>query len=382
VTRNVARLGDIATITSGFAFKSTHFNESGDGLPLVRIRDVTVGSSETFYSGEFKEEFLLENGDALIGMDGEFNLAKWRGGKALLNQRVCKVEAADARIDQEYLIRFLPSALKKIEDRTPFVTVKHLSVKELREVEVPTPPIAEQRRIAAILDKADALRAKRREALAKLDQLLQSVFLDVFGDPIENPKNWPLELLGEMCDVRDGTHDSPKYVDRGHPLVTSKNLSSGEVKLDGALLISNEDFIQINRRSRVDKGDLLMPMIGTIGNPVLVDHEPNYAIKNIALLKFHNARVTNTYILHLLRSHFFERVTAQKNRGGTQKFLALKDIRGMQVPVPDSASQILFDDRLRAISEQRSLLLSSICASERLFAGLQSQAFKSGFQGG
>ena len=110
MTATSAPLGDLAAITSGFAFKSSEFNTTGDGLPLIRIRDVVSGRSETFYSGDFKPDHVIENGDALIGMDGEFNLAKWRGGRALLNQRVCKVEAKDERLNQEYLVRLLPKA--------------------------------------------------------------------------------------------------------------------------------------------------------------------------------------------------------------------------------------------------------------------------------
>ncbi len=109
---------------------------------------------------------------------------------ALLNQRVCKIDEISGDIDRGYLGRFLPVALKEIEDATPFVTVKHLSVKALNEIQIPLPPLAEQKRIAAILDAADNLRAKRRESLAELDTLLQSTFLDLFGDPVTNPMGW------------------------------------------------------------------------------------------------------------------------------------------------------------------------------------------------
>lgn len=127
----VKPLRDLVKITSGFAFKSNLFNTENNGLPLIRIRDVVRGYSDTFYDAEYKDEYVIQNGDALIGMDGEFNLAKWRGGKALLNQRVCKIESTSEELSQGYLIRFLPKALKDIEDKTPFVTVKHLSIKDI-----------------------------------------------------------------------------------------------------------------------------------------------------------------------------------------------------------------------------------------------------------
>lgn len=135
-----ARLSDVAKLDYGFAFDSKRFNKEGRGLPLVRIRDVVPGRSDTYYSGEYTDRYLVEDGDFLIGMDGQFNLACWQGGKALLNQRVCRIGALDDSLDRAYLARFMPAALKAIEDSTPFVTVKHLSAGVLGGVRVPLPP--------------------------------------------------------------------------------------------------------------------------------------------------------------------------------------------------------------------------------------------------
>ena len=126
----IARLEKFTKITSGFAFKSGEFSESR-GIPIVRIRDVKRGYTETYYTGEYDPAYIVENGDILIGMDGEFNAAKWRGGKAVLNQRVCRIEADESKLNQVYLYYFLPKPLKKIENQTPSVTVKHLSVKKI-----------------------------------------------------------------------------------------------------------------------------------------------------------------------------------------------------------------------------------------------------------
>ncbi|MDM7861919.1 restriction endonuclease subunit S [Alteromonas sp. ASW11-36] len=194
----LAPLNEHVDILSGFAFKSDLFNTSGDGLPLVRIRDVVAGESETYYSGEYSEDYVLENGDMLIGMDGDFNRARWKGGRALLNQRVCKVTAKADTLDQSYLYHFLPKALAKIHAETPAVTVKHLSVKGIRNIEIPLPPLDEQKRIAAILDKADAIRRKRQQAIQLADDFLRAVFLDMFGDPVTNPKGWETKTVEQL----------------------------------------------------------------------------------------------------------------------------------------------------------------------------------------
>ena len=251
----------------------------------------------------------------------------------------------------------------------------NLNTKIVRALPFVYPPLAEQKRIAGILDAADALRAKRRKALAQLDILLQSTFLEMFGDPVTNPMGWKVESLGVICDVRDGTHDSPKYVEAGHPLLTSKNFKDGGIDYAGASLISDEDFAQINKRSKVDVEDLVMPMIGTIGNPVLVEHEPDFAIKNVALIKFAIDSPDNRFIRALLCSHYFDHITSKANRGGTQKFVALKDLRGMPIPLPSLALQRRFAAFVESVEQQKIQMRAHLAELDALFASLQSRAF-------
>ena len=98
-------------------------------------------------------------------------------------------------------------------------------------------------------------------------------------------KNWVVKKLGEVYDVRDGTHDSPKYVEEGYALITSKNLKNDNLNYDKVNYISEQDYVNINKRSKVDVGDILFAMIGTIGNPIVIKDEPDFAIKNVALFK-------------------------------------------------------------------------------------------------
>jgi len=138
--------------------------------------------------------------------------------------------------------------------------------------------------------------------------------------------------LSDVCDVRDGTHDSPKYVEYGYPLVTSKNIKNGQLDLSIVNFITEEDYNKINERSKVDVGDIIMPMIGTIGNPYLVEEICDFAIKNVALIKCDNIKVINKFVWYFLQSNVFERYVDTKNKGGTQKFLSLGDIRAIELP--------------------------------------------------
>ncbi len=200
---------------------------------------------------------------------------------------------------------------------------------------IPLPPLSEQKRIAAILDKADAIRRKRQQAIQLADDFLRAVFLDMFGDPVTNPKGWPVDKFGNVFDVRDGTHDSPSYVSSGFPLITSKNIKNGEIDMLDVNYISKEDYELINRRSKVDVGDILMPMIGTIGNPAIVRDEPLFAIKNVALIKLGRSSLPAEFVLALLNGPLLEAAVQQKSRGGTQKFLGLGDIRDLNCYLPD-----------------------------------------------
>jgi len=146
------KLNDVVDVLNGFAFSSKGFN-TGTGLPLIRIRDIVSGITETTYDGDYNEEYLVDNGDLLVGMDGDFNSAFWRSGKALLNQRVCKLVANEAFYSQRFLAYLLPGYLSAIHEHTSSVTVKHLSSKTIQSIPLPLPPQNEQTRITAKLDE-------------------------------------------------------------------------------------------------------------------------------------------------------------------------------------------------------------------------------------
>ena len=153
------------------------------------------------------------------------------------------------------------------------------------------------------------------------------------------PPRWEVVRAGDVIDVRDGTHDSPKPVGIGIPIVTSKNLVGGRIDFDSCSFISEADHKKISQRSAVDDGDILYAMIGTIGNPVLVEKTREFSIKNVALFKFSGHRVYNRFFLHFLQSDNVKRQFQKKARGGTQKFVSLGNIRGLEVPLPSLPEQ-------------------------------------------
>lgn len=171
-------LAEVATILNGTPFDSALFSAT-EGMPLIRIRDVTTGQTSTYYTGPYEDEYLVQQGDLLIGMDGDFNSGFWGSKSALLNQRVCKISPIESFYDKQLLAFALPGYLAAINANTPSVTVKHLSSKTIGEIGLPLPPRTEQTRIVAkleeLLSDLDAGVAELKAAQKKLAQYRQSL---------------------------------------------------------------------------------------------------------------------------------------------------------------------------------------------------------------
>lgn len=149
------RIRDICELQNGGAFRSALFNADGVGIPIIRIRDVGSSHSKTYYSGDYRDDYVVTHGDLVIGMDGDFRVARWSGDTALLNQRVCRLRVRDASLyDEGFLYRVLPGYLNAVHTVTSAVTVKHLSSKTIEQLPIPLPPLAEQKRITQRIARA------------------------------------------------------------------------------------------------------------------------------------------------------------------------------------------------------------------------------------
>ncbi|TWW13719.1 restriction endonuclease subunit S [Dellaglioa algida] len=232
---------------------------------------------------------------------------------------------------------------KKYSEQTG---VPSLSKNSIEKIDINVPEITEQTKISELLrtlDNTIALHLFKLEMLKKLKRgYLQVMFPENqrtipylrfanFSSP------WEQRRLGEVKDIRDGTHDSPKYHKTGHPLVTSKNLSDSGLNMGDISLINNTDFNRINKRSQVDINDILFGMIGSIGHPVLISRN-DFAIKNVALIK-NNQEIPNHFLLQLLKSPIFNKYIKNKSAGNTQKFLGLNTIRNFIFNVPETKEQ-------------------------------------------
>lgn len=176
----------------------------------------------------------------------------------------------------------------------------------------------------------------------------------MFGDIIENPKGWPTDSLKNITDVRDGTHDSPKYVQDGYPFITSKNITNGDIDFSNVQYISKEDYQHIEVRSHVDDGDILMPMIGTVGGAIIVKKDRDFAIKNVCLIKFKNSeKVTNVFIKYVLNSEQMMSHLENIKKGGNQPFVSLGTLRSLNVVLPPLDIQKEFEKFVQQIDKSK-----------------------------
>lgn len=252
-------------------------------------------------------------------------------------------------------------------------------MKAVLEFDFPVPPIPEQQRIVGILDVAfggiATAKANAEKNLQNARALFESYLQSVFT---QKHQGWVETTLGEAYDVRDGTHDSPKYHASGYPLITSKNLKREGLSFDDVKLISAQDYNKINERSAVHKGDVLFAMIGTIGNPTVVMVEPDFAIKNVALFKIPKGQ-SGTFLKHYLDSaQIISKMTAEA-KGTTQKFVGLGYLRSFPINLPPLVTQLEVVEQLDQFSREtrrlESIYQQQLAALKALKESLLHQAF-------
>ena len=254
-------------------------------------------------------------------------------------------------ITPQYLHRFLSYFYfsgKTIEMQSNTIGLRNLDYTKYLDINIPFPSILEQKRIVDTLDaefaKIDAL----KENVEKNLQNAKDLFQAVLRKELEPKEGWVTASLNELYDVRDGTHDSPKYHPSGYPLVTSKNLRNGIVDLSNVKYISQADYDKINERSKVDVGDVLFAMIGTIGNPSLVTEEPKYAIKNVALFKVRQNH-SGALLKYILSNDVILKEMQGKAKGSNQPFVSLGYLRNFKISLPNNLTE---EDELIALLDE------------------------------
>lgn len=366
------KLTDICNIQYGYPFDSALFSSSSDdGMPLIRIRDVKNGYSETYYKGDYMDDYIVHKGEYLIGMDGEFNIAAWKSDDALLNQRVCKISSNCNAVSTEYLYRYLTKELKIIEDETPCVTVKHLSARRLNQIYLIIPSLAEQERIVSELDLLSGIIDKQKAQLKELDNLAQSIFYDMFGDPVENEKGWEKKTLENIvsddCSISYGIVQPGEDVENGIPVVRPIDLVHNIVRRKGLKRVS-KDISDKYKRTILKGNELLFCVRGTTGVISYASSELQgcNVTRGITPLSFGEA-VNRHYIFHYLNTKYMQAIIAENTRGIALKQINMKNVRVLPILLPVLPLQQLFAEKIGNIEKQKEAITRSIAETQQLF---------------
>ena len=372
-------LPDICRIQYGFAFDSAKFSDSV-GTPLIRIRDVVRGYSETYTTEQCGDEYVVQDGDMLIGMDGEFNIAHWKGGKAYLNQRVCRLIPTD-KINSLYLFYFMPQALKAIEDKTPFVTVKHLSAKELNKVSGPIPSMAEQEKIATSLQKVDELISLRKQQLQKLDELVKARFVEMFGDPTSNPNSYPISQLSEHIEfLTSGSRGWAQYcVDNGSEwFITIKNVKDCRISIDNMQPINAPDNAEA-KRTKVQEGDLLISITADLGRTGVVTKEiadhGAYINQHLTCIRLNKEILNPLYVAFFMESPAGKEQFESKNQSAVKAGLNFNSINSLRLLVPPMDEQSAFVEFVHQVDKSKLTVQQSLDKLEILKKSLMQKYF-------
>jgi len=348
------KISDIGKVSMCKRILKHQTSVSGD-IPFYKIG--TFGKKpNAFISKEIYDEFrnkfsFPKTGDVLISASGTIGRRVKYDGKPAYFQdsNIVWIDNDEKKVLNDYLYRFYEICNWR---STKGATISRLYNANLKRIEIPYPEsLTEQKRIVKTLDDVFEKLAKAKENAEKNLQNSKELFESYLQNVFANPGDWEEEKLGAIYDVRDGTHDSPRYQKEGFALITSKNLKRDELDYRKIKYISEKDYISINKRSKVDRGDILFAMIGTIGNPVVVKTDPDFAIKNVALFKI--PKEHDSYFLkYFLDSKFVIDKMIGEAKGTTQKFVGLGYLRDFKIKIPELSEQKSIVKKLDALSTE------------------------------
>jgi type I restriction enzyme, S subunit len=376
-------LGELCSIVSGGTPPRSERAHFGGGVPWVKISDMLEGeittTEETLSSSGLAASAakVLPKDTILLSIFATIGRTATLKVDAATNQAIAGITPQDHRVEGTFLRRFLETAAPRLAQQSRGVAQSNINLSILRSLPVPLPPIEEQRRIAAVLKKADSLQAKRKASIALLDSIIDSVFLSMFGDPVLNPAGWPLMPFAEVCDTRLGKMLDQKRQSGEHRRLYLRNANVRWFEFDLSD-VAEMDFDASDRvEFRVEPGDLLICEGGEPGRAAVWRGEVAeiYFQKALHRGRPDPSKATPTYLVYLLwhlarRGGLVDHISS-----ATIAHLTGVRLKTMKVPVPDLDLQHEFGRRLAAVDRCRSHLMRSAGDLRAVFASLEARAF-------
>ena len=381
-------------IISGFAFKSARFGTSG--LPLVRNRDLeSARGTATFYAGPYDQRYLVKPGDILVGMDGDFRIATWRGPTALLNQRVCKlVSRRGSGLDQRFLFHALQRPLEAEQRKTSGTTVSHLSAQRIRALAVPAFSGRQQFVIAAVLDAIDEAIERTEAVISATERLRDALLHELLTRGVPGwhtqwrsvpglgiiPADWQVVRLGDCIadGPTNGIYKPESDYGSGTWLIRIDDFIAGAlVRSDGfeRIRVSEEEA----ERYSIREGDILINRVNSLshlGKSVLIPLLGEKALFESNMMKIKiSSELNSKFVMIVLLSHASRRyVAARAKKAVQQASINQQDVSQLLVPLPSIEEQALIAQVSIAIScrlqRARSVLASMVAAQASVAKGM------------
>jgi type I restriction enzyme S subunit len=370
------QLGAIAKFINGAAFEPEDWGDSG--ARIIRIQNLTDPRKPfNRTTRSVPEQLHVHPGDLLVSWSATLGVFEWTGPDvAVLNQHIFRVVPDERKVHKHYLHHGLELALLDMQRHLHGATMQHVNRREFLSTRLYLPSLAEQRRIAQMLDRAEALRAKRRAALGQLDTLTQAIFLDMFGDPATNPKGWPRRSISEVGDVITGNTPPraiPEYYGGDIEWIKSDNINTPHYYLTRA----DEGLSALGKQvaRTVPAGSILVTCIaGTpecIGNAAMTDREVAFNQQINALVP-HSSDSHFVYVQLLVGKRLVQRASTSSMKGMVSKS-RFERIMLMCPPLP---LQRQFAQRSVAVEKLKAAHHASLAEMDGLFASLQHRAFR------
>lgn len=368
----IKKLGEVATYVNGFAFKPGHWGNVG--LPIVRIQNLNNEDAEFNYcDSEIPTRYIINDGDILISWSASIGVYEWKRGQAYLNQHIFKVVFDKYDINRYYLKYVVEAKLNDMLKDAHGATMKHIVKGDFDNTPIPVPPLSEQERIVSELDLLSGIIEKKRHQLKELDNLAQSIFYDMFGDPITNDRGWEQKKLKDLCPyITDGSHYSPKDDKNGTiPMLSVKDMQQNSFSYDNCKMISEDEYQKLlSTGCKPSKGDVLIAKDGSYFKYIfVVKEEKEQALLSSIAITRPNTKILNPEYLvgYLSTKKIYYAVERELLTGTAIKRVVLKGLRELKVCVPPLTLQQEFAEKIEAIEKQKELIKQSLAESETLF---------------
>lgn len=380
---DLIRLGDIATYINGYAFKPKDWREKG--IPIIRIQNLNDPNKEyNYFDGEIDSKYLVNEGDILISWSASIGVYEWRGQQGVLNQHIFKVDFNKIKIDKKYFKYIVSIALNRALQYMHGSTMKHITKQYFDNILIPVPLFDQQVKIANILDQAQELIDKRKAQIKALDELIQSVFYDMFGDPLINEKEWPRKCINEVVDyLKRGK--SPKYVDYSNIRVINQKCIYWRKFIDSNCKYYNEDFEDKIKDQYLQDKDILINSTGTgtLGRAVVVNvkEDDKFVVdSHVTLMRVNLYCINPIFIATLFEFNNIQSEIYLKCVNGSTNQIELSVVKlgDYQVIIPPIELQNQFAEIVARIQKQKELLNKSLVELENNFNSLMERAFNGG----